>query len=407
MTSEGTIVKPESSQRFPVEFSPRMKKLPPYLFGRLNAVKYEKRRAGIDIIDLGMGNPNDPTPQPIVDKICEAVRDPRNHRYTQAAGLLNLRKEVAKQYKSRYGVKLDPETEVVCVIGSKEGLSHLCLALLGPGDSVVVPEPAFPVHVYGPALAGANVITVQLAETDTLLRSLHEAIVHQHPKPKAIILNYPHNPTGATVDIDFFEKVVRFAKQHELLILHDFAYCDIVFDGYEAPSFLQVPGAKDVGVEFTTMSKSYNMAGWRCGFCVGHRDVIAALAGVKGYYDYGIFQPVQIAAIIAMRHCRDHVEEQGRIYQTRRDILCDGLERIGWPVERPRASMFVWTPIPEKYRDTGSIDFAFEMMEKAEVAVAPGRGFGDGGEGYLRLALVENELRLKQAIRQIGRAFPG
>ncbi|NOZ24188.1 MAG: aminotransferase class I/II-fold pyridoxal phosphate-dependent enzyme [Planctomycetes bacterium] len=384
-----------------------MKKLPPYLFGRLNAVKYEKRRAGIDIIDLGMGNPNDPAPAPIVDKICEAVQDPRNHRYSQATGLLNLRKEVARQYENRYGVHIDPETEVLCVIGSKEGLSHLCLALLGPGDSVVVAEPAFPVHVYGPALAGANVITVQLAEGETLLRELHEVIAHQRPKPKAIILNYPHNPTGATVDIQFFEEVVRFAKKHEVLILHDFAYCDIVFDGYEAPSFLQAPGAKDVGVEFTTMSKSYNMAGWRCGFCVGHRDVIAALSGVKGYYDYGIFQPVQIAAIIAMRHCRKYVIEQAKVYQERRDVLCDGLARIGWPVERPRASMFVWTPVPEKYRGMSSIDFAFELMEKAEVAVAPGRGFGEGGEGYLRLALVENELRLKQAVRQIGRAFPG
>jgi len=389
-----------------VHVSPRMSKLPPYLFGRLNAVKYEKRRAGVDIIDLGMGNPNDPTPEPIVEKICEAVRDPRNHRYSQATGLLNLRREVAKTYKKRWNVELDPDAEVVCVIGSKEGLSHLCLALLGAGDSVIVPEPAFPVHVYGPALAGASVITVELAEGDTLLKSLHEAYSHQYPKPKAVILNYPHNPTGATVDVEFFEKVVAFAKEHDILILHDFAYCDIVFDGYKAPSFMQVPGAKDVGVEFTTMSKSYNMAGWRCGFCVGHRDVIAALSVLKGYYDYGIFQPVQIAAIIAMRHCLEHVEEQAKIYEERRDVLCAGLERIGWQVEKPRASMFVWAPIPQKYRSMGSIDLAFQMMEKAEVAVAPGRGFGEGGEGFLRLALVENELRLKQAVRQIGRAFP-
>ncbi|MEW6357537.1 MAG: aminotransferase class I/II-fold pyridoxal phosphate-dependent enzyme [Planctomycetota bacterium] len=407
MKAETNGVKHPNTQRIPVELSPRMKMLPPYLFGRLNAAKYQKRRAGIDVIDLGMGNPNDPTPQPIVDKICEAVRDPRNHRYSQAAGLLNLRKEVAKQYKKRYDVKLDPETEIVCVIGSKEGLSHLCLALLGAGDSVVVPEPAFPVHIFGPALAGANVITVQLTEGEALLRSIHDVIAHQHPRPKAIILNYPHNPTGATVDLDFFERVVAFAQEHQILILHDFAYCDIVFDGYTAPSFLQVPGAKEVGIEFTTMSKSYNMAGWRCGFCVGHRDVVTALSQVKGYYDYGLFQPVQIAAIIAMRECEKHVKEQARVYQGRRDVLCDGLERIGWPVERPRASMFVWTPIPEKYRAMGSIDFAFEMIEKAEVAVAPGRGFGEGGEGYLRLALVENELRLKQAVRQIGRAFPG
>lgn len=390
-----------------MELSPRMKKLPGYLFGKLNAAKYEKRRQGVDVIDLGMGNPNDPTPEPIVEKLCEAVRDPRNHRYSAAGGLLNLRKEVAKHYLKQYGVELDPESETVCVIGSKEGLSHLCLALVGEGDSIVVPEPAFPVHIYGPALAGANVITVELSEDETLLKNLRDAVVHQHPKPKAVILNFPHNPTGATVEMEFFEKVVAFAKEHEILVIHDFAYCDVVFDGYRAPSFLQAKGAKEVGVEFTTMSKSYNMAGWRCGFCVGHRDVVAALSGVKGYYDYGIFQPVQIASIVAMRVGRKFVAEQARIYQGRRDVLCNGLERIGWQAPKPKAGMFAWVPIPEKYRAMGSIEFAFQLMEKAEVAVAPGRGFGEAGEGFLRFALVENELRLKQAVRQIGRAFPG
>jgi len=388
-----------------VELSERMRRLPPYMFGELNALKYEKRRAGIDIIDLGMGNPHDPTPEPIVDKLCDAVRDPRNHRYSTAQGVFNLRREVAKYYKARWGVDLDPHDEVICVIGSKEGLSHLCLSLVGPGDVVLVPQPAFPIHIYGPVLADASVLDVPLLPIEGLIERIEDAINHHCPKPKVLIINFPHNPTTAVVDRKFFEDIVRLAKEHGIIVIHDFAYCDIVFDGYKAPSFLEVEGAKEVGVEFTTMSKSYNMAGWRIGFCVGNRDIVQGLARIKGYYDYGIFQPVQIASIIAMRHCHDYAVKQAEIYQKRRDVLCEGLNRIGWRVEKPKGTMFVWVPIPEKYRHMGSYKFALELMEKAEVAVAPGSGFGHGGEGYLRFALIENELRLKQAIRQIGRAF--
>jgi len=382
-----------------------MKRLPPYVFGRLNAEKYARRRAGVDIIDLGMGNPNDPTPQEIVDKLCEAVQDPRNHRYSTNVGLFNLRKEVAKVYSERWGVELDPQEEVVCVIGSKEGLSHLCLALLGAGDSVLVPDPAFPVHIYGPALAGASVIHVPLLPLEGLIERLRTAAAAQDPEPRMLIISFPHNPTTCVVEPDFFRDIIAFAREHGIFVVHDFAYCDITFDGYKPTSFMAVEGARDVGVEFTTMSKSYNMAGWRVGFCVGRRDAVGALARVKGYYDYGIFQPVQIASIIAMRHCRERAVEQAAIYQKRRDVLCEGLERIGWTVEKPKATMFIWVPIPEKYRSIGSFELAMQMMDKAEVAVAPGSAFGRWGEGYLRLALVENELRLKQAVRQIGRAF--
>jgi alanine-synthesizing transaminase len=389
----------------PVALADRMHLLPPYLFGRLNAAKHAKRRAGADVIDLGMGNPNDPTPQPIVDKLCEAVRNPRNHRYSAASGILNLRKEVAKDYHKHFGVEVDPDLEIICTIGSKEGISHLSLALLGPGDTALVPEPAFPIHIYSPLLAGANVITVPLVEGPELVRSLENVTAHLRPKPKALFLNYPHNPTTMVADLDFFREVVRFARQHQVLVIHDFAYRDLVFDGYRAPSFLQAEGAKSVGVEFTTMSKSYNMAGWRVGFCVGNRHMVEALGKIKGYYDYGLFQPVQIASIIAMRHHRQDAEKQAAVYQARRDVLVDGLNRYGWKVTKPRGTMFVWAPIPEKYRDMGSIEFALKMMEDAEVAVSPGRAFGEHGEGFLRFALVENELRLKQAVRQIGKAF--
>jgi len=388
-----------------VPVADRMHLLPPYVFGRLNAAKYAKRREGADIIDLGMGNPNDPTPAPIVDKLCEAVRNPRSHRYSAAGGLLNLRKEVAKDYHKHFGADLDAEKEIITTIGSKEGISHLSLALLGPGDTALVPEPAFPIHIYSPILAGANVITVPLAEGPELVRNIVDTTCRVHPKPKVLFLNYPHNPTTMVAEPDFFREIVAYAHKYEVLVIHDFAYRDLVFDGYTAPSFLQIEGAKAVGVEFTTMSKSYNMAGWRVGFCVGNRHVVEALSRIKGYYDYGLFQPVQIASIIAMRHCREDAVKQAAVYQKRRDVLVEGLNRYGWKVTKPRGTMFVWAPIPEKYRSMGSIDFSLKMMDEAEVAVAPGRAFGEGGEGFLRFALVENELRLKQAARQIGKAF--
>ncbi|MBM4049763.1 MAG: aminotransferase class I/II-fold pyridoxal phosphate-dependent enzyme [Planctomycetes bacterium] len=388
-----------------VDLSSRMKQLPPYLFGRLNRVKYELRQKGADIIDLGMGNPNDPPPQLVIDKLCEAVRNPKNHRYSTAAGVLNLRREVAKHYAHEYGVNLDPEKEIISLIGSKEGISHLCLALLGPGDTAVVPSPAFPIHIYGPALAGANALSIPIGTDETFVARLKDVVENLWPQPKVLILNFPHNPTAATAELEFYEEVVAFARTKKLIILHDFAYCDTVFDGYRAPSIFQVKGARDIAVEFTTMSKPYNMAGWRIGFCVGNEHIVHALERVKGYYDYGLFQAVQIAAIVAIRHCRKDSAQQALVYQQRRDVLCDGLNRNGWSVPKPKGTMFVWAPIPEPFRAMGSMDFALMLMEEAEVAVAPGIGFGPNGEGFLRLALVENELRLKQAVRQITRAL--
>ena len=388
-----------------IEASERIKRLPPYLFGTLNALKYQKRRAGEDVIDLGMGNPTDATPQPIIEKLCEAVRDPRNHRYSEATGILNLKREVAKNYEAQYGVVVDPETEVICTIGSKEGLSHLALALLGPGDTAIVPTPAFPPHIYGITLSGASVIGVPLTDPDNFMSHLAYVAENMLPRPKVLLLNYPHNPTAATVELPFFQDIVRFAEQHGIIVIHDFAYGQTTFDGYQAPSFLQAAGAKEVGAEFSTMSKAFNMAGWRVGFLVGHKDMVAALTRIKGYYDYGIFQPLQIASIIGLRHCQEFVLEQAKVYQTRRDVLCEGLERVGWPVCKPKGSMFVWAEMPDAYKPMGSVEFAMKLMNEALVAVAPGAGFGDRGEGFVRLALVENELRLKQAARQMGRAL--
>jgi len=389
-----------------IQVSSRVKELPAYLFGRLNAVKYEKRRKGEDIIDLGMGNPLDATPGVVVDKLIEAVRDPRNHRYSSATGIFNLKREVAVQYRKRYDVEADPDEEIVCTIGSKEGYSHLCLALLGPGDTAIVPAPAFPIHANAVRLAGANVLSVPLESEEQLLRDVDALMRRMRPAPKAIVLNFPHNPTTMTVTLGFFEDMARLARKRCLFVLSDLAYGQTAFDGYEPPSFLQAKYGKQVGVEFTTMSKAYNMAGWRIGYCVGNRHAVAALSRVKAYYDYGIFQPVQIASIIALRACRAEAAEQSARYQARRDVLCDGLERAGWDVERPKATMFCWVKIPEQYRRMGSVKFAFELMEKALVAAAPGAGFGPEGEGFLRLALVENEKRLRQAVRQIRRAFP-
>jgi len=391
---------------FEINVAERVKRLPPYLFGKINALKQSKRRAGADVIDLGMGNPSD-VPDPIViEKLCEAARDERNHRYSVSNGLQNLRREVALRYSRRQGVNLDSEHEVLAGLGSKEVFSHMCLALLGPGDTAIVPAPSFPIHVYAVALASGNVISLDCTQPDRFLSSVANVAEHLYPRPKVVILNFPHNPTTTVVERDFFVDVVRLARRFGFMVLHDFAYGDVCFDGYRAPSFLSVPGAKEVGVETTTMSKGYNMAGWRLGFCAGNAEMIRALATIKGYYDYGIFQPIQIAGILALRHCEDLVDRQAAEYQLRRDVLVDGLQRIGWEVDKPKASMFVWARYPEEWRERmGSIDFAMKLLEEAEVAVSPGRGFGEAGEGYLRLALVENEHRLRQAVRQIGRCL--
>lgn len=386
----------------------RVKRLPPYLFGRLNALKHKKRQADIDIIDLGMGNPMDGAPQRVVDKLCEAAKDPRNQRYSASKGIFNLRREMALKYGRKWNVELDPETEVLATIGSKEGFSHMCLAMLGPGDTAIVADPAFPIHIYGVALAGANVISVPLGNDQKFLETIALVCERLFPKPKLLILNYPHNPTAMTVDPGFFEGVVELAKRFKFAVIHDFAYGETLFDGYKAPSFLSTKGAKDVGVEFTTLSKPYSMAGFRIGFVAGNKAMVEALATIKGYYDYGIFQAIQIASIIAMRECDDFIVQQNAKYQVRRDVICDGLKKMGWQVEIPRASMFVWTKFPvEQSKGKGSIDFAMDLMEYANVSIAPGRAFGENGEYCMRIALVENEHRLRQALRNISRFVQG
>jgi len=391
---------------FKIHVADRVKRLPPYLFGKINALKYQKRRDGIDVIDLGMGNPTDVPDPMITEKLIEAAQDERNHRYSVSNGLFNLRREVALRYDRRHGVQLDPDSEVIACLGSKEAFSHMCLALMGPGDTAIVPAPSFPIHVYAVALASGNVISAGCTQPDKFLSNIANVAEHLYPRPKVVVLNFPHNPTGTVVEKDFFAEVVKLAKKFGFLVIHDFAYGDVGFDGYQPPSFLSVPGAKEVGVETTTMSKGYNMAGWRVGFCAGNAEMIRALATIKGYYDYGIFQAIQIAAIIGLRQGEDAVTKQSLEYQKRRDVFVDGLRRIGWEVEKPKAGMFVWARYPEEWRQKlGSIDFAMKLLEEAEVAVSPGRGFGEAGEGYLRLALVENEHRLRQAVRQIARCL--
>ncbi len=399
-----TMWESNDNSEYRIEPAARITRLPPYLFGRLNALKLAKRQQGADIIDLGMGNPSDGAPQIVIDKLCEAAQDPRNHRYSASKGITNLRREMAKKYARKWNVELNHETEVLACIGSKEGFSHLCLAMLGPGDTAIVPDPAFPIHNYGVVLAGGNVITVPLGNDQKFLDTIAMVCEHLFPKPKLLILNYPHNPTTMTVDDGFFETVVDLAKRFKFAVIHDFAYGETAFDGYRPPSFLSAKGAKDVGVEFTTMSKPYNMAGFRMGFVAGNPQMIEYLATIKGYYDYGIFQALQIAGIIAMRHCEDTIAEQNEVYRTRRDVVCEALERLGWRVDKPRAGMFVWARVPEEHlRGKGTIDFAMDLMEHAEVAISPGGAFGEGGEGYMRIALVENEQRLRQAIRNISR----
>lgn len=389
-----------------IRFANRMNQLPPYLFGMINNMRMQKRWQGDDVIDLGMGNPADPTPETVTRKLCEVIEDPKTHRYPVADGLKHLRKEIARSYEKDYGVDLDSDSEVICTIGSKEGLSHMCLALVGPGDTVLVPAPAFPIHIYAAIIAGGNVIRVPLGDDQAFVERIVTMCENIYPRPKLMILNFPHNPTAALASLDLFASVVELAKRFGFMVMQDFAYSRINYDGYKAPSFLEVPGAREVGVEFGSFSKTYNMAGWRLGYCVGNRRIIEGLAKIKGYYDYGIFSPIQIAGIWALRNCDADIAVQVEKYQNRRDIMCEGLERLGWPVEVPKAGMFLWVRLPEPFNRMGSMKFALELMGKANVAVAPGIGFGEEGEGYLRLALVENEHRIRQAIRQMRRALP-
>ncbi len=383
----------------------RIQRLPPYVFSIVNELKQKARWAGEDIIDLGMGNPDLPTPDFIVNKLCEAARNPRNHRYSVSRGIYKLRLAITDWYRRKFQVELDPESEAVATIGAKEGLSHLALAIVGPEDVVFVPNPTYPIHTYSIILAGGNVQSIPLTEEGSFFENLEQAIKLTWPRPKLLILSFPHNPTTTVVDLAFFEKVVALAKEYKLLVLHDLAYADMVFDGYQAPSILQVPGAKDVSVEFFSLSKSYSMPGWRVGFAVGNPQLIHALTRIKSYLDYGIFQPIQIASIIALNSDGSCVDEIVATYKSRRDALCKGLNTIGWQVNKPKATMFVWAKIPEQFRQLKSLEFTKHLLREAKVAVSPGIGFGELGDDYVRFALVENEDRIKQAIRGLRRAF--
>ena len=391
-----------------IKLASRIERLPPYVLGRLKQMIYDRRRAGADVIDMNMGNPSDAPPDPVVEKIREAVTDPRNSRYSVSKGVYNLRRDFALKYERKWGVALDPDTEVIATIGSKEGFSHLCLALLGPGDVAVVADPAFQIHTYAVVLAGASTVSVPLGNDKAFLERIENVLETLSPKPKVVILNYPHNPTTMTVEPSFFDDVVAMADRQQVMIMHDFAYGETCFGGYQAPSFLQADGAKQFGVEFSTLSKPYNMAGWRIGFCCGHPEMVNALATIKGYYDYGIFQAVQIAAIIAMREGDKHIEAQALKYELRRDILVKGFRKLGWEVDSPRATMFVWAKVNPEHiaRFGGDVnEFCLAMVDQAEVAMTPGGAFGPRGEGYVRVALVENEQRIRQALRNLDRVL--
>ena len=383
----------------------RIKRLPPYVFAIVNELKAEARARGEDIIDFGMGNPDQATPQHIVDKLCEASQRKDTHRYSLSKGIPRLRRAMCNWYKERYEVDLDPETQAIVTIGSKEGLAHLALACVGPGDSVLVPNPAYPIHPWGFVIAGADVRHVPLVEGIDFFEKLEEAIKDSWPVPKMLVLNFPGNPTSQCVDLDFFEKVVAIAKEHNIWVIHDLAYADIVFDGYKAPSILQVPGAEDIAVEFFSLSKSYNMPGWRVGFMCGNKTLVAALGRMKSYLDYGMFTPIQVAAITALEGPQDCVKEICDMYEARRNVLCDGLNNVGWKVERPKATMFVWAPIPEAYREMGSLEFSKKVLRDAKVAVSPGIGFGEYGDSHVRFGLIENEHRTRQAVRGIREMF--
>jgi alanine-synthesizing transaminase len=388
---------PESSDEFY-----RIQKLPPYVFAVINEMRARARAEQIDVIDLGMGNPDGATPRAVVNKMIEASRNARNHRYSQSRGIPKLREEIVKRYERNYGVELDADKEAIVTIGAKDALAHLLFAILGPGDVVVSPNPAYPIHQYGVMMAEGHACMLPMPDAATFLNRLEDLYRTSDKKPKVLLISFPHNPTTTCVDLDFFKEIIRLARQHNTLVVHDFAYADLGFDGYTPPSILQVEGAKDVAVEIFSLSKSYNMAGWRVGFCLGNRKMISALARIKSYLDYGVFQPIQIASIIALRECEEDTRKICATYQKRRDVVLTGLRRAGWPVEPPRGSMFLWAPIPERYRAIGSLEFAKLLLEKAQVAVSPGIGFGPLGEGHVRFALIENEQRLRQASRSIG-----
>jgi alanine-synthesizing transaminase len=386
------------------EFS-RIKRLPPYVFNITNELKMAARRRGDDVIDLSMGNPDGATPKHIVDKLVEASQRIDTHGYSVSKGIPRLRKAICEWYKRRYAVELDPDGEAIVTIGSKEGLAHLMLACLERGDTVLVPNPSYPIHIYGAIIAGADIRSVRMTAGVDFFAELERAIRELTPKPKMLILGFPSNPTAQCVDLSFFEKIVALAKQHDILVVHDLAYADIVFDSYQAPSIMQVPGARDVAVEFFTMSKSYNMAGWRIGFMVGNKELVHALARIKSYHDYGSFTPIQVASIVALEGPQDCVAEVRQTYQKRRDVMAKGLHDIGWMVEVPKASMYIWAKIPEPYAGLGSIGFTKRLLEGAHIAVAPGIGFGDYGDDHVRIALIENEHRLRQAVRGIRDMF--
>lgn len=383
----------------------RIKRLPPYVFNIVNALKAEARQRGEDIIDFGMGNPDQPTPKIIVDKLCEASRRPDTHRYSLSRGIPRLRKAICDWYKRKYDVDLDMDSEAIVTIGSKEGLAHLALATVEAGDAVLVPNPSYPIHPYGFVIAGADIRHIPLIKGGDFFAEIENAIKNSWPKPKMLVINFPGNPTTQCVDLDFLTRVVAIAKEHNIWVVQDIAYADIVFDGYKAPSILQVPGAKDIAVEFYSLSKSYNMPGWRVGFMVGNHELVSALARMKSYLDYGMFTPIQVAAIVALEQCDDEVEKIRDMYQVRRDVLCEGLNAAGWQVEKPKATMFVWAEIPDMYKEMGSLEFAKKLLQEAKVAVSPGIGFGEYGDDHVRFSLIENEQRTRQAVRGIREMF--
>lgn len=383
----------------------RINALPPYAFAQIDTLKMQLRRAGEDVVDLGFGNPDLPSPKVAVDKLIDAVRNSRNHRYSLSRGLPKLRLAVADLYERKFDVTLDFETEVCATIGAKEGFSHLMLTLVGPGDTALVPSPSYPIHIWGPILAGAAIHYVRLGPEENFFENLQQAWEQAWPRPRVVVTSFPHNPTTMSVDLHFMERLVDWAREHEVFVVHDFAYADLGFDGYQPPSILQVHGAKDVAVELYTLTKSFSMAGWRVGFLVGNADVVAALAKLKSYLDYGMFQPIQIAATVAMNEAPEHPAEVNKVYQSRRDTLCDGLDRMGWHVERPKGTMFLWARVPDPYREMSSLEFATMCVQEAKVAISPGSGFGPGGEGYVRFALVENEHRINQAVRGLRKGL--
>jgi len=383
----------------------RIKRLPPYVFNVTGELKLAARRRGEDIIDFSMGNPDQPTPRHIVDKLIETVQRPDTHRYSVSKGIVRLRRAICNWYQVRYGVELDPDSEAIVTIGSKEGIAHLALATLDTGDTVLVPNPSYPIHIYGPVISGADIRHVPMEPEAEFFDAVERAFRDTYPKPKMLIVNFPSNPTTQCVDLPFFERLVGLAREHHVYLVHDLAYADIVFDGYRAPSILQVSGAREIAVEFFTMSKSYNMAGWRVGYMVGNRELVTALARMKSYHDYGTFTPIQVASIIALEGPQDCVETVRRTYQARRDVLCSGLRAAGWNVDVPKATMYVWAAIPERYRKLGSLEFSKKLLADAKIAVAPGIGFGHLGDGHVRFALIENESRTRQAVRGIRDMF--